>query len=434
MTASGTPRDRAGEAPNVSADPTQPPIISPTDVATVSILPGIQSPRPLGPIAAAASGLGAALAGLAASQSSAGTSTLAAYAHNFLILYNEAQLGNFLVQFESRRREFRLRVGSPRTMTVRGSRSSRALRPEAALISRSRWTCSATKMRVVVAPARTSWRIAGIQWRDRQPRQHHGRGRDSDPAGHREHRDGQCVPAGDGPGHPAGRDRPQNFSILQTLAISEDAKAYITTAIDDGKVVIVPAQEVPIGDTSAVSWYEIDPKTGELSGVLENGIRSVAVEFTARQALLAISIAGIAGSLFLLAKALGDLLLALIANLNLSVPSPAPNPNFPPSRAKRPADLARPSPLPQILGPNGQPVAMPRVPALPITSPARRRNLPKTRTRRRRTRRRVPCLDAEIAFMGLAPFREPGRGPVDRAKISASVEDHRGRPAALSLA
>ncbi|MGA2706193.1 MAG: choice-of-anchor Q domain-containing protein [Isosphaeraceae bacterium] len=44
----------------------------------------------------------------------------------------------------------------------------------------------------------------------------------------------------------------QNLATLSSLAISANAKAYITAAIDQGLVVIVPSQEVPIAGTSAV--------------------------------------------------------------------------------------------------------------------------------------------------------------------------------------
>ncbi len=76
----------------------------------------------------------------------------------------------------------------------------------------------------------------------------------------------------------------QNEAILSTLAISANAKAYITTAIDNGLIVIVPSQELTIGNTPAVSWFQLNPITGEMSGVLENGIHSV--EYTAGQTVV----------------------------------------------------------------------------------------------------------------------------------------------------
>jgi uncharacterized membrane protein len=66
----------------------------------------------------------------------------------------------------------------------------------------------------------------------------------------------------------------QDLTILGGLGVSADVKARISAAIDQGNVVIVPARNVTIGGIQTISWVEVDPTTGELSGVLENGIMS----------------------------------------------------------------------------------------------------------------------------------------------------------------
>ena len=65
-----------------------------------------------------------------------------------------------------------------------------------------------------------------------------------------------------------------NAGSLDALDISADAKARIVTAIQQGDVVVTPAQMVMVGDISTISWLEINPTTGEVSGVLPDGTRS----------------------------------------------------------------------------------------------------------------------------------------------------------------
>jgi uncharacterized membrane protein len=58
---------------------------------------------------------------------------------------------------------------------------------------------------------------------------------------------------------------------LDALPLSLDAKARITAAVQEGREVIVPRQEVLVGEDSTTAWYELNPDTGELDSVLENG-------------------------------------------------------------------------------------------------------------------------------------------------------------------
>ncbi len=60
-------------------------------------------------------------------------------------------------------------------------------------------------------------------------------------------------------------------STLDTLNISPDAKARMAAAINQGAVVIGPDSPVPINGVASYGWYEIDPSTGAVTGVLEDG-------------------------------------------------------------------------------------------------------------------------------------------------------------------
>ncbi len=98
--------------------------------------------------------------------------------------------------------------------------------------------------------------------------------------------------------------------------------------------------------------------------------------------------------------------MALIADLNLSAASPAPNPNFPPLYGPNNQPIwPAPSPPPTILGPNGQPVPIPQVPAPPISTPAPPPKPPEDPNKEKQDKEKtVARLDLEIATMGLAPF------------------------------
>ena len=62
-----------------------------------------------------------------------------------------------------------------------------------------------------------------------------------------------------------------NLPVLATLDISAEAKARITTAVQNGNDVVVPRQAVTMGNTATIGWYEINRSTGESIGVTENG-------------------------------------------------------------------------------------------------------------------------------------------------------------------
>ena len=73
----------------------------------------------------------------------------------------------------------------------------------------------------------------------------------------------------------------ENIATLSSLPLSANAQAYITTAISAGKVVVVPTQEVTVGSTTTVGWYEIDPTTGQTTDTMESGAHQAIFEAAA---------------------------------------------------------------------------------------------------------------------------------------------------------
>ena len=63
----------------------------------------------------------------------------------------------------------------------------------------------------------------------------------------------------------------ENLLQLNDLNISAEAKARITSAVAAGKVVITPTRSVTLNGGQTVGWYEVDPQTGETVGVTEDG-------------------------------------------------------------------------------------------------------------------------------------------------------------------
>ncbi len=158
-----------------------------------------------------------------------------------------------------------------------------------------------------------------------------------------------------------------NVESVDDLSISENAKAYITTAVDDGMTVLVPTSEVKFGQTQMISWLEYDPTTGSLSGVFDNGIRSDISEEAENEAEDAILIATLNAELTALAEAESVTLAELAEELEAlaettEVPAPVP-PEIPVPTPFEP-------PVPPI-EPTAPPPAEPTAPPVePITPPA----------------------------------------------------------------
>ncbi len=72
-----------------------------------------------------------------------------------------------------------------------------------------------------------------------------------------------------------------NLASLDALAISAEAKARITLAVGRGLGVVVPTQSVVINGKEEIAWYELDPKTGELIDVAEDGGHITTIEYAA---------------------------------------------------------------------------------------------------------------------------------------------------------
>jgi uncharacterized repeat protein (TIGR01451 family) len=62
-----------------------------------------------------------------------------------------------------------------------------------------------------------------------------------------------------------------NKAVVDQLPFSADVKARMSTALSNGRIVIIPSQGVRISGEDRVGWYEIDPITGETTGILANG-------------------------------------------------------------------------------------------------------------------------------------------------------------------
>ncbi|HVC97547.1 MAG TPA: transglutaminase domain-containing protein, partial [Pirellulales bacterium] len=94
---------------------------------------------------------------------------------------------------------------------------------------------------------------------------------------------------------------PSDPAALDNLTLNADAKARITTALDLGLTVIVPSGEVTIGGTKTVAWWQLNPQTGELTGVAQDGSHNAFVEYAASLVIDALTAVGIAYGLGYLA-------------------------------------------------------------------------------------------------------------------------------------
>jgi uncharacterized repeat protein (TIGR01451 family) len=65
--------------------------------------------------------------------------------------------------------------------------------------------------------------------------------------------------------------RQNNLGELDGLDLSPEAKARITVAVGQGYAMIVPADPVSVQGVPAIAWYEVHPDTGEAIGVTEDG-------------------------------------------------------------------------------------------------------------------------------------------------------------------
>jgi hypothetical protein len=74
---------------------------------------------------------------------------------------------------------------------------------------------------------------------------------------------------------------PANAGLLEALTISAEAKARISLALTDGKSIVVPTKSVTVNGVDTIGWLEVDPVTGQTTGVLEDGTHGDAALFYA---------------------------------------------------------------------------------------------------------------------------------------------------------
>jgi uncharacterized membrane protein len=76
-----------------------------------------------------------------------------------------------------------------------------------------------------------------------------------------------------------------NLSQLQTLDLPADAIARITTNVENGLTVNVPARAISENGTPITAWFNYNPTTGEMIAENQNGGHQGVTEFTFQQAL-----------------------------------------------------------------------------------------------------------------------------------------------------
>jgi uncharacterized repeat protein (TIGR01451 family) len=72
----------------------------------------------------------------------------------------------------------------------------------------------------------------------------------------------------------------EDSAVLAALNLPAESKARISTALGQGALVVTPAGPVVIAGVQTSGWLEVNPTTGQLAGALQNGIRSVIVQYS----------------------------------------------------------------------------------------------------------------------------------------------------------
>ncbi len=70
-----------------------------------------------------------------------------------------------------------------------------------------------------------------------------------------------------------------DLSVLDTLNLPADAKARIALAVAQGFDVLTPISAVSLNGAQEFGWYQLNPTTGEVVGVLANGGHQEAIEY-----------------------------------------------------------------------------------------------------------------------------------------------------------
>jgi hypothetical protein len=68
-------------------------------------------------------------------------------------------------------------------------------------------------------------------------------------------------------------------AITDSLPYGPLAKGLIADALDQGDVVLVPAQPVMLGGTEHIGWWRVDPATGATTDVMDDGAGAAGIEY-----------------------------------------------------------------------------------------------------------------------------------------------------------
>lgn len=74
---------------------------------------------------------------------------------------------------------------------------------------------------------------------------------------------------------------PDQLSLLQSLNLPADAQAYITTALQNGFVVLAPSRAIMVDGRQVTAWYVGNPETGEVYSQGQNGRNQGMYEYPA---------------------------------------------------------------------------------------------------------------------------------------------------------
>ncbi len=72
---------------------------------------------------------------------------------------------------------------------------------------------------------------------------------------------------------------PGEYGTLDAYDFSPSTQAHVLTALEAGKMVLIPSRAVQVDGEPVFAWWEIDPLTGETVSVGENGLRPAALEY-----------------------------------------------------------------------------------------------------------------------------------------------------------
>ena len=90
-----------------------------------------------------------------------------------------------------------------------------------------------------------------------------------------------------------------NLSLLQSLNLPADAIARITTNVQNGLTVIVPTEALTVNGTQTTAWLNFKPTTGEMIAESQDGGHQGTIEFVVVNNSTRVSSQVIAGSLYI---------------------------------------------------------------------------------------------------------------------------------------